>query len=77
MNKLDQQAQSQQKQASDNSIPTTGDETELRIDGQGIAYSGRSHAVAMSHHLKGTVNEVLKYQKASHAYSLWYSWLLD
>ena len=33
--------------------------------------------MAMSHTLRHSVNQMLKFADASHAYSLWYSWLLN
>ena len=40
-------------------------------------YTGLSKEVASSHTLRQSVNEMLKYANAGHAYSLWYSWLLN
>ena len=52
---------------------------DLILDSQCLSttYTGKSKAVAMSHNLRQAVNEMLKFADASHAYPLWYSWLLN
>ena len=50
---------------------------EVSVDGQTSSYVGQSKEVAMSHLLRSAANEMLKYTDISHAYSLWYAWLLD
>ena len=57
--------------------PKAKQQEEICVSEISTAYSGLSKAVAMSHSLRNSVNEMLKFADVRHAYPLWYAWLLE